>query len=243
MGDDQRRPALHRLAEAEADPRLRRRVDRRGRVVEDEDARVHGDRARDGDSLALAARERDSALADDRVVALRQLGDELVAPARAARRDSTSSSVASGRAEGDVLAHGRGEEERVLRDDRDLRAKRRERDVAHVDAVDQHAPFGDVVEPRHERGQRRLPRPGVADDGHVLVRRDLEVDAVEHRPLRVVAERDALELRSARARPAKARRRACRRPPRARRAPGRCARPRRSRAATARSTCRASAAA
>ena len=36
------------------------------------------DRARDRDPLALAARERDAALADDRVVALRQLGDELV---------------------------------------------------------------------------------------------------------------------------------------------------------------------
>ena len=36
----------HRLAQPEPDPRLGRRVDRRGRVVEDEDARVeHSARA------------------------------------------------------------------------------------------------------------------------------------------------------------------------------------------------------
>ena len=64
--------AAHRLGEAGADPRLGRRVDRRGRVVEDQDARVDEQRARDRDPLPLAARERDPALADDRVVALRQ---------------------------------------------------------------------------------------------------------------------------------------------------------------------------
>ncbi len=40
------------------------RVDRRRRVVEDQDARVEQQRARDRDALALAARERQAALAD-----------------------------------------------------------------------------------------------------------------------------------------------------------------------------------
>ena len=52
--------------------RLGRRVDRGGRVVEDQDPRVDDERARDRDPLALAARERDPALADHRVVAVRQ---------------------------------------------------------------------------------------------------------------------------------------------------------------------------
>ena len=38
--DDDRRPAAHRLAQADPDLRLGRRVDRGGRVVEDQDARV-----------------------------------------------------------------------------------------------------------------------------------------------------------------------------------------------------------
>ena len=58
--------SAHHLAQAGADPRLRRRVDRRGRVVEDQDPRVDQERARDRDPLALTARERDPALADRR---------------------------------------------------------------------------------------------------------------------------------------------------------------------------------
>ena len=44
-------------------------VERRGRLVEDQDRRVLEDHARDRDALALAARELDAALADVRVVA------------------------------------------------------------------------------------------------------------------------------------------------------------------------------
>ena len=73
-----RRPAAHRLAQAEADPRLGRGVDRGGRVVEDQDPRVDDERARDREPLALAARERDAALADHRLVAVGQPLDELV---------------------------------------------------------------------------------------------------------------------------------------------------------------------
>src|SRR5437588_2115938 len=72
VGDDQRRAAAHRLAQPEPDPRLCGRVDRRRGVVEDEDARVDGQRARDRKPLALAPRERDPALTDHRVVPLRQ---------------------------------------------------------------------------------------------------------------------------------------------------------------------------
>ena len=51
---------------------LGRGVDRGGRVVEDQHARVGEQRARDRDPLALAAGQRQAALADARVVALRQ---------------------------------------------------------------------------------------------------------------------------------------------------------------------------
>ena len=43
-----------------------------GRVVEDQDARVHQQGAGDGDALLLPAGERGAALADRRVVALRE---------------------------------------------------------------------------------------------------------------------------------------------------------------------------
>ena len=124
VGDDDRRPAAHRLAQAVADLRLGRRVDRGRRVVEDQDARVDDQRAGDRDPLALAAGERDPALADHRVVAVRQRLDELVR----LREPRGALDLLVGRfgpAERDVLAHGRREEERVLRDHADLAPQRR----------------------------------------------------------------------------------------------------------------------
>ena len=50
-------------------------VDRRQRVVEDQDLRVGGQRARQRHPLPLAARQRDAALADQRVVAVGQHGE------------------------------------------------------------------------------------------------------------------------------------------------------------------------
>ena len=106
---------------------------------------------------------------------------------------STSSCVDVGHAEGDVVAHARREEERILGDDADLAAERAPRHVAHVDAVDQHASLAGVVEPRHERGERRLARAGGADQGDGAAGLDLEVDPRQHRPRRVVAEADPRE--------------------------------------------------
>ena len=55
-------------------------VERRGRLVEDQDRRVLEEHARDRQALLLAARELDAALADDGVEAVRQGGDEVVEP-------------------------------------------------------------------------------------------------------------------------------------------------------------------
>ena len=79
-------------------------------------------------------------------------------------------------AEGDVLAHGRREQERVLRDDADLAAQRGERHVAHVGAVDRDAPCRHVVEARDERRERRLARAGVADQRDRPAGLELELD-------------------------------------------------------------------
>ena len=89
-------------------------------------ARVDDERARDRDALALPAGERDPALADHRVVALGQPLDELVR----LREPRGLLDLLVGRlgpAEREVLAHGRREEERILRDRADLAAQRVER--------------------------------------------------------------------------------------------------------------------
>ena len=128
-----------------------------------EDRRPLQDRAGDGDALLLAARKLQPALADLRVVAVRQALDE-VGDLRHPRRlahlgvGGVPASVA------DVVADRVVEEHGVLRDDADRGAKALLRHVADVLPVDQDAPAGHVVEAEEQPRDRRLARARRADD-------------------------------------------------------------------------------
>ena len=76
---------------------------------------------------------------------------------------------------------GVAEEERVVVDDRDLRAQRVRVERAHVGAVDEHAPGGRVVEARDELHERRLARAGGADEGDVRAGLDGQRDVAQGR--------------------------------------------------------------
>ena len=78
MGDDDCCAPGQQSAQALLNPALGAQVDVGGRLVEDEDARVGDQRARERDELSLARGELHSALADLGVVAIRELTDELV---------------------------------------------------------------------------------------------------------------------------------------------------------------------
>ncbi len=82
-------------------------------------AGIDDEGAGDREPLALAAGERDAALADHRVVSVGQLLDELVRLGEPRGRDQLLLGRL-GAAEREVLAHGRREEERVLGDHADL---------------------------------------------------------------------------------------------------------------------------
>jgi hypothetical protein len=198
VGDDDRGPAAHDLTQARPDLRLRRRVDGCGRVVEDEDPRIDEERPRDRDALTLTAREGDPALADHCVVAVRQLEDEVVG-LRRSRRGLDGLERCVGHAERDVVADRCREEERILRDDPDLASQRATNEPADIDAVDEHATTGGVVEARHERRERRLARPGRSDECDGPACGYVKVDVLDDWSLWVVAERDALERDLARA--------------------------------------------
>ena len=92
-----------------------------------------------------------------------------------------------------MLADRGREQERVLGDRPDLPPERVKLDVPDVGPVDRDPARGDVVEPRHERGQRRLARPRVSDQRDRLPRRHVEVDLLEHGASRDVFERNAFE--------------------------------------------------
>ena len=72
MRDDQHGAVVHQALERLLDQPLALGVERRGGLVEQQDRRVLEQGPRDGQPLALAARDLHAALADHRVVALRR---------------------------------------------------------------------------------------------------------------------------------------------------------------------------
>src|SRR5207244_4177666 len=82
------------------------------------------------------------------------------------------------------------EEIRLLRNDSELLSQGFDRHRPKVVAVDEHLTGRRIVEAGDELRDRGLPRTGRSDERDRLPGRDLEVDVVQHRLLRVVSERD-----------------------------------------------------
>src|SRR6056297_3233910 len=76
--DDDRGSSNHQLAQLVLDLSFGRRVETRGAIVEDQQAWILENRPRDRDALLLAAGESDSVLANDRLVAVGKLRDEVI---------------------------------------------------------------------------------------------------------------------------------------------------------------------
>ena len=190
---DQDRRASHedppqRVVDLGFDPR----VDGGRRVVEQQDPWVAEQRAGQCDPLTLAAGEREPLLADDRLVPVRETGDELVGLDRAGGGlDVFVTRVGAG--ERDVVPDGVGEQERVLEDDADLLAQGAERHVAHVDVVDADRTVVHVVEAGEQQPDRRLARSRRADEGDRLARRDRQGEVAQHRLRAQVAEAHVVE--------------------------------------------------
>src|SRR5439155_5512518 len=76
MAGQHRGAVLHETVERRDDGGLAVGLDAAGRLIEQEDRRVSQEGAGDADALFLTAGEADAALADLRVVAVRELRDE-----------------------------------------------------------------------------------------------------------------------------------------------------------------------
>ena len=86
VGDDDAGAPGHDALERVLDQRFGLAVQVAGGLVQHQDARVLEDHAGQGDALLLAAAQAVAALADDGVVAVGQLGDEVVDVGGPARR-------------------------------------------------------------------------------------------------------------------------------------------------------------
>ena len=185
MGDDERGAALHQPVERRLHQRLALRVERGGRLVEQQDRRVLQDGAGDGEALALAAGQRDAALAELGVVALRQGADEPVGGGERGRaahiaprrvRAAVADVVGDARAEDRRHPAAPGHALRAAPADRPRRPARRRRSIA---------PALRIVEAQEQLQDRALARARWPDDGHPLARRDVE--AQRHRSARCPA--------------------------------------------------------
>ena len=195
VGDDDRRAPLHRLGQSRLDVHLALTVQRRGGLVEDQQVGVLEHGPGDRDPLALPAGQLHAPLADGRVVARGQPGDELVG-AGLHRRLVHELGRGTGTAVGDVVRDRAVEQQRLLGDVGDRAAQRGLGDVAQVLAVDPDGARVDVGEPQQQAGQRRLAAARVADQPDLLARGDGQGEVLEQRVLAgpVVGEGDVVEL-------------------------------------------------
>ena len=190
--DADRRPPPRQLVERLEDLRLRPRVERARRLVQDENGGIPQQRARDRKALALAAAHAHAALAQHGV----RPGRERLDPALQPRRPGGLEDFGVGRpfaGQRDVLAQRRVEQEGVLEDEPDLAAERGDLQLAQVTAVVQDAPFLRIPEAEQEIDDGALPRARGADDRDVLPGGDGQAEVVQDRPAGLVAEPDALE--------------------------------------------------
>ena len=178
--DQDRRALLEGVLDCVVDRGLDLDVDGTGRVVEHQDRWVLEQRAGDRDALPLPTRQRVAPFADDGVVAVVELGDEVVGLGCAGGgNDLVECGVGS--AVGDVVAHRGREEERLVEDQADVVPEAGQRVAVDRHAVDQDLAVVDVVEAGQQAGDRRLAAAGAADDRDRLTRFDREIEIAQYR--------------------------------------------------------------
>ena len=165
--DDKRSPVHHQFRQRILDEQLGLGVERRRGLVEHQNRGVLQQRPRNRQALPLAARQPLPALADHRVVSVRQRQDEFVGVRRPCRgRDLLDARI--GRSVRDVAGNRVVEQHGVLRDNADLAAQRRELHAPDVDAVDEDLAGADVVEPRQQVDECGLAGAAAPDHGNHL---------------------------------------------------------------------------
>ena len=159
-------------------------VERRGRLVEQQDRRRRQQRARDREALPFAAREHDARLTDGCVEPERRPLEHLAEVHRAQHALARRIGCLGG-GEPQVVADRAGERRGILLDVAELCAQSGAVDPADVGAVEQHRAGVGVVEALDEREGRRFARARGSDERDPRAARDRERDIVQHVAVRV----------------------------------------------------------
>src|SRR5437879_4655275 len=155
MRDDERSAARQQTAEGFANLQLCFCVHAGCSFVEDEKARIVGERAGKIDELTLADRKRGTALVDARSDTLRKRTHKF-AEANLLDGAFDSAAIDASGAEADVGFNGAGEEKRILEDDAELPAQILQLDHANVRAVEKDLPALNIVKTQQQGNERGL---------------------------------------------------------------------------------------
>mmetsp|Transcript_16853 Transcript_16853/g.46057 ORF Transcript_16853/g.46057 Transcript_16853/m.46057 type:complete len:356 (+) Transcript_16853:255-1322(+) len=178
MRHDDHGAAAHERVERSLHELLALRVQRRRRLVEQQDPRVRHDGARDGDALLLPAAQLRAALTAQRIVLARQRVDEGVRVGHVAGLFHLGLRRAL-LAVPHVVRDGRREEHGLLRNEADVLPQPPHVDVGQAGAVEEHAALLRVVEAHDELDHGRLAAAAAAYERYRRARRDVEVELVE----------------------------------------------------------------
>src|SRR5215469_1135079 len=173
MRDNDDGPSAYDLTHVRLNHAFRLVVERGGRLIEDENPWIGQKRPRNCEALTLTARQRDAALADRCVVAVRHPHDEFVRARQASGRHDLFERDC-GVDERDVFADGPVEQDALLQHHADLPTQPGGVDQSRVEAVNQNTAGIRQVEPLNELGNGTLPGARWTDNADHLSGRDLQ---------------------------------------------------------------------
>ena len=179
MGDDQRGASQEQAVERVADEHFGLGVHARSGFVENEEARIVRQGAREADELSLADGKGCAALGDGGLDAGGKRADE------GAEADFLESALDVGavnpfRAETHVRFQRAGEEKGVLQNDAEMAAEILEVEAANIHTVEKDFAALNIVETQKKLDDGGLAGAGVADDGEGLPGSNAEGNVAEH---------------------------------------------------------------
>ena len=193
VGDHQRCAPLGETIKRGLNLALGGGIQRAGRLVQNEHARVFQEDTGDGDALLLAAGEHHAALADDGVVSVRHGHHVLVNFSQFGGLDHIVHRRVRA-AVADIIQNRTREEEDILLDDADAAAQIGQLDMADILPVERDRAGGNLVEARDQLAERRFAAAALADQRQHFAGLDVQIDVGENVALAlVIGEGDVVE--------------------------------------------------
>ena len=178
------RAPLHKRGEGVLHERFAFRIERARRLIEHEHRAIGQNGTRNGDALALAARQLHAALADLGFESLRQAFDEFQR-VRTRRRFANLVHAGARLAIRDILGNAAVEQQRFLRHISDLATQRLLRALRDVLPIKKNAPLLNIGQTKQKLRERRFARAGKADEANALTCGNMQFEIVEHLRFRI----------------------------------------------------------